>query len=82
MVDGLGISGVEGPFRKCCEDTMRLLRRPNNVAALLTLAEVFIHDPLYRWVVPIEKKIDLQVQEIFCYKIQQIFRSERSVQIL
>ena len=122
MVDGLGISGVEGPFRKCCEDTMRLLRRPNNLVALLTLAEVththtrararahsntrrrtctrapihthsngpqphahpysltdthtiththvhaytqvFIHDPLYCWIMPIDKKLDLQRQPI------------------
>ena len=49
MVDGLGITGTEGRFRQACEVAMHTLRLPNNAAALVTLAEVFIHDPLYRW---------------------------------
>jgi serine-protein kinase ATM len=40
MVDGLGITGVDGLFKNCCEDTLRCLRRPDNAAALATLAEV------------------------------------------
>jgi ataxia telangiectasia mutated family protein len=40
MVDGLGITGVEGLFRHTCEATLRSLRRPDNAAALTTLAEV------------------------------------------
>lgn len=40
QVDGLGVTGVEGLFRRCCESTMRSLRRPDNAAALTTLAEV------------------------------------------
>ena len=49
LVDGLGITGVEGLFRRSCERTLACLRRPGNAAALATLAEVFIHDPLYKW---------------------------------
>jgi hypothetical protein len=55
QVDGLGVTGVEGLFRRCCESTMRSLRRPDNAAALTTLAEVttivcttvFILEPLF-----------------------------------
>ena len=47
VVDGMGISGSEGVFRRCCEETMRILRARHS--ALLTILEVFIHDPLYRW---------------------------------
>lgn len=47
IVDGFGIAGVEGVMRRCCEETMRVLR--DNREALLILIEVFIHDPLYKW---------------------------------
>jgi ataxia telangiectasia mutated family protein len=46
-VDAMGITGVEGIFRRCCEETMKVLRA--NHASLITIVEVFIHDPLYRW---------------------------------
>ena len=26
IVDGMGITGVEGVFRRCCEETLRVLR--------------------------------------------------------
>lgn len=34
-------------MRRCCEETLRLLRAHKR--SLLTIVEVFIHDPLYRW---------------------------------
>jgi phosphatidylinositol kinase/protein kinase (PI-3 family) len=34
-------------MRKCCEETLRVLRVHKE--SLLTIVEVFIHDPLYRW---------------------------------
>lgn len=46
-VDGLGISGVEGTFRRCCEHTIRVLRAHGDL--ILTVLEVFKHDPLYAW---------------------------------
>lgn len=49
IIDGMGITGSEGVFRRCCEETMKVLRA--NHTALLTILEVFIHDPLYRWAV-------------------------------
>lgn len=39
--------GVEGVMRKCCEETLRVLRAHKE--SLLTIVEVFIHDPLYKW---------------------------------
>ena len=47
MVDGMGVAGIEGAFRRCCEETMRVLRHRQEV--LLTIVEVLLHDPLYRW---------------------------------
>jgi ataxia telangiectasia mutated family protein len=47
IVDGMGVSGVEGTMRRCSEEVMEVLRA--NKEQLLTIVEVFIHDPLYRW---------------------------------
>lgn len=47
IIDGMGITGVEGIFRRCCEETLSVMR--TNKEALLTIIEVFIHDPLYKW---------------------------------
>jgi len=47
VVDGMGAIGVEGPMRRCCEETLRVLRMQKE--ALLTVLEVLLHDPLYKW---------------------------------
>lgn len=47
IIDGMGVSGVEGIFRRCCEATLSVMR--TNKDALLTIIEVFIYDPLYKW---------------------------------
>lgn len=47
IIDGMGVAGVEGVFRKCCEETLSVMR--TNKEALMTIIEVFIHDPLYKW---------------------------------
>jgi serine/threonine-protein kinase ATR len=43
MVDAFGAYGYDGPFRKCSEITLTLLR--NNEDALMTILETFLHDP-------------------------------------
>ncbi|KIW57017.1 hypothetical protein PV05_05622 [Exophiala xenobiotica] len=43
MVDAMGTYGYEGPFRRCCEITLGLLR--GNEDALMTILETFLHDP-------------------------------------
>jgi ataxia telangiectasia mutated family protein len=47
IVDGMGVMGIEGVFRRCCEATLRVLR--GNVEPLVMLLEVFLHDPLFTW---------------------------------
>lgn len=47
LVDGLGISGTEGVFRRSCEHVMRVLQE--NKELLIAIIEVFIHDPLFNW---------------------------------
>ncbi|WVQ93187.1 hypothetical protein IAU59_000251 [Kwoniella sp. CBS 9459] len=47
IVDGLGITGIEGTFRRCSEHTLRVLRDASSL--VLTVLEVFKHDPLYAW---------------------------------
>ena len=43
LVDAMGIYGYEGPFRRCSEITLTLLR--SNEDALMTILETFLHDP-------------------------------------
>ncbi|KAJ9474748.1 Serine/threonine-protein kinase TEL1 [Pseudozyma hubeiensis] len=47
LVDGMGMHGVEGTFRRCCEETLRVLRAHQDV--IKTVLEVFRHDPLFAW---------------------------------
>lgn len=48
VVDGMGgSSGTDGTFRRCCEEVLHVLRQ--HARNLLTILEVVIHDPLYRW---------------------------------
>lgn len=47
IVDGMGITGVEGVFRRCCEKTMEVMR--SSQEALLTIVEVLLYDPLFDW---------------------------------
>eukprot|EP00914_Ancora_sagittata_P028163 GHVO01055391.1.p1 GENE.GHVO01055391.1~~GHVO01055391.1.p1 ORF type:complete len:208 (-),score=24.35 GHVO01055391.1:90-713(-) len=47
IVDGMGVTGVEGSFRRSCEESLKVLRE--NQVSLLTILEVLLHDPLYDW---------------------------------
>jgi ataxia telangiectasia mutated family protein len=47
MIDGLGIMGVDGTFRRCSEQTLRVLRASSPL--IMTVLEVFKHDPLFAW---------------------------------
>lgn len=47
LVDGMGISGVEGPFRRCCNFTLEALRKSQD--AIMTILDVLRWDPLYSW---------------------------------
>lgn len=47
MVDAMGITGIEGPFRIACEVTGTLMRA--NEASLMNILETLIYDPLLDW---------------------------------
>lgn len=47
LVDGLGITGVEGVFRKAAEITMNILREHKD--SLMSVLEAMVHDPLVEW---------------------------------
>ncbi|NWS93822.1 ATM kinase, partial [Mionectes macconnelli] len=58
IVDGMGITGVEGVFRRCCEKTMAVMR--NSQETLLTIVEVLLYDPLFDWTMNPLKALYLQ----------------------
>ena len=47
IVDGMGITGVEGVFRRCCEFMLDALRREQS--SIMTILNVLRYDPLYSW---------------------------------
>ncbi|KAF8163206.1 hypothetical protein B0H34DRAFT_744937 [Crassisporium funariophilum] len=47
VVDGMGTSGTSGVFQRCAEETLRVLREESEV--IMTVLEVFKHDPLHSW---------------------------------
>lgn len=49
IVDGMGMAGTDGVFRRCAEETLRLLREESNI--IMTVLEVFKTDPLHSWYV-------------------------------
>jgi ataxia telangiectasia mutated family protein len=49
MVDGFGTAGTDGVFRRCAEETLRVLRAESGV--IISVLEVFRHDPLHSWFV-------------------------------
>lgn len=47
IIDGFGSSGVEGVYRRSCEEVYRVLRLRESV--VMTVLDVFKYDPLQRW---------------------------------
>lgn len=47
IVDGMGISGTEGTFRRCCEFVLEALRKEKDT--IMTVLDVLRYDPLYTW---------------------------------
>ena len=47
MEGALGVSGLQGPFKEACEETMKTLREGRDT--LMTLLEAFVYDPLVDW---------------------------------
>lgn len=49
VVDGMGITGTEGVFRRCCEFTLTVLRHEKH--SITTILDVLRYDPLYAWTI-------------------------------
>lgn len=49
IVDGMGVTGVEGTFRRCCEETLKVLQSDQEI--IQTILDVLRHDPLHSWAV-------------------------------
>ncbi|KAJ7281510.1 hypothetical protein C8J57DRAFT_1559254 [Mycena rebaudengoi] len=47
VVDGMGTTGTQGVFQRCAEETLRVLREGSEI--IMTVLEVFKHDPLHSW---------------------------------
>jgi len=58
LVDGMGVAGVEGVFRRCCEVTMTVMH--NSWEALLTILQVLLYDPLTNWSISPAKAYAIQ----------------------
>lgn len=52
MVAPMGVSGVNGIFKKSCEQTLEILRQ--NERTITTILEVLLYDPMYTWSVGAE----------------------------
>lgn len=55
LVDGLGVTGVNGIFRGSCEVSFKILRE--NRDHIVSILNVFKWDPLYKWTIsPLRRK--------------------------
>ncbi|KAL3237724.1 DNA-binding protein kinase TEL1 RNJ42_00711 [Nakaseomyces bracarensis] len=61
IVDGFGITGVEGLFRKTCEQVLALLGR--DAEKVMCILNILKWDPLYSWVVSPFKKYKYLLEE-------------------
>lgn len=48
IIDGMGILGVDGPFRANCEVALRCQQKNKN--AVMSIVETLLHDPLVEWI--------------------------------
>lgn len=71
IVDGFGITGVEGIFRKSCEHTFRVMQLHGD--HILVILDVLRWDPLYTWSIsPIRRKHLQQEADVGNVKLQPL----------
>lgn len=63
IVSPMGVCGVDGIFRKTCENTMEILRQ--NEKTLTTILEVLLYDPMYVWTLSTKQVQRRQFNEDF-----------------
>lgn len=61
MVAAMGVAGVEGVMRRCCEETMTVLRDRREM--IITLLQVLIYDPLFSWSISPYKAYKMQSED-------------------
>lgn len=62
MIDGMGLSKVEGVFRRCCNFTLEALRQDQY--SIMTVLDVLRFDPLYSWsMTPLRQQKMQEAQE-------------------
>lgn len=59
IIAPMGVSGVDGIFRKTCEKTLEILRE--NERTISTILEVLLYDPMYTWSVGAEQARRVQL---------------------
>ncbi|KAF9075300.1 hypothetical protein BDP27DRAFT_1315847 [Rhodocollybia butyracea] len=79
MVDGMGISGTNGVFQRCSEETLRVLRDESDV--IMTILQVFRYDPLYSWTVS-DYKMKKQVENDDSSTTTMILKNPENERIL
>ena len=62
LVDGMGITGTEGVFRRCCEFTLEALR--NESYAIMSILDILRFDPLYSWSLSPRRLMKMQEAQI------------------
>eukprot|EP00965_Chrysotila_dentata_P229730 6197352-Pleurochrysis_carterae.AAC.1 len=73
LVDGLGVTGVDGAMVGAAQHAMRVLR--DNSEALLTILQVFTYNPLYKWALE-RKRID-GYDEVTARRSAEVFGGNR-----
>ncbi|XP_076280983.1 serine/threonine-protein kinase tefu isoform X5 [Lasioglossum baleicum] len=54
----MGVSGIEGTMRQCCEKTLTVLRDQRQI--IITLLQVLLYDPLFTWTITPAKARNIQ----------------------
>lgn len=74
MVDALGVTGVEGSFRKTCEITLRILRE--NQDAFNTVLESFLHDPVGEFLKKVKKSPSGEFEKAEAIKVLSVIANK------
>lgn len=77
FVDCFGMEGVDGLFRKQMEYCLQLIAQ--NKELILTVLEVFLHDPLNSWKTQINQRENELVEKVNTNAEQVLFKIENKI---
>lgn len=78
LVDGMGVTGVEGVFRGCFERTLRRLREDQD--PLLTVLDVLLHDPMYQWTLTADQAMIKQADDDDNEGVEEVEQKQKQKQ--